>query len=423
MTETLTDFAPAPAVSEQLRAARSAAIQRASDAGFPSGTEEEWRRSRVAQLELGRFAPAEAAGPENQAAKAADEPIIRAIGDCSRLAVTYEGHLVYTSGPGASGLEVTDLAQSDSSGPALDSPGADVFAELNTALAPSPLLVSVTAGKVVEQPVVISHWVGVDGISAWPRTIVEAGPGSQVTVVELFLSADVESVVVPRTEIRADRDAIVRHVSLFDLGPRVWQFAAQRSSAGPGGSVTAATVALGGGYSRFRIDADLVDDGGEVRLLAAYFGDGEQVQDFLTIQDHTGKRTTSDLVFKGAVTGRARSVYNGLIRVNPGAAASSAFLTNRNLVLSDDAQAYSVPNLEIVNENDLRSCGHAATSGPLDEDQVFYLESRGIPTEVARRLIVLGYFDDVVAKVPVAGLRDVVRQKVGDRLSSTAGIA
>ncbi len=112
-----------------------------------------------------------------------------------------------------------------------------------------------------------------------------------------------------------------------------------------------------------------------------------------------------------------------MIRVNPGASGTSAFLTNRNLVLSSEARAFSVPNLEIVSENDLRSCGHAATSGPLDPDQVFYLESRGVPTEVARRLIVLGFFDDVVSKVPVPGLREVVRERVGRRLLSTEGIA
>ena len=337
------------------------------------------------------------------------------------LAVTYDGYLVHREGV-AAGLTITDLSQADAS-EQLERGGPDVFAELNTAHAPSPLLVEAAPGAMVDKPVVIMHWTGQDGTSTFPRTIVRAGKASQLTVVEVWLSDDVEALVIPRTELHADRDAVLRHVVLSDLGPRVWQISSTTARSGAGGSIISGTVALGGEYSRFRIDADLLEQGGDAQLIAAYFGDGHQVHDFRTLQAHTGKRTTSDLVFKGAVTGSSRSVYSGLIRVNPGASATSAFLTNRNLVLSDDATAYSVPNLEIVNENDLRSCGHAATSGPIDEDQVFYLESRGVPTEVARRLIILGFFDDVLARFPVEGLRSIARDRVAAKLLTTAGVA
>lgn len=396
-------------------------MARFAEQGLPSPDEDDWRHSRVAELDLARFGAARHPSPESEAERAGTQPVVAAVGQFALMAVVYDGFLVHTEGV-AAGLTITDLSQADDSD-ALQAPGPDAFAELNTALAPSPLLVAAAPGAMVEQPVLIVHWTGQDGVSTFPRTIVRAGQASQLTVVEVWISDDVEALVVPRTELAAAPDSILRHVVLSDLGPRVWQISSTTANSGQGGSIISGTVALGGEYSRFRIDADLLEEGGEAQLIAAYFGDGNQVHDFRTLQAHTGKRTSSDLVFKGAVTGSARSVYSGLIRVNPGASATSAFLTNRNLVLSDDATAYSVPNLEIVNENDLRSCGHAATSGPIDQDQVFYLESRGVPTEVARRLIILGFFDDVLDRFPVEGLRGIARDRVASKLLMTAGVA
>ena len=420
-TTPTTDLAPAPTDRAWLRDRRAEAMARFTERGIPSPEEEDWRHSRVAELDLARFRPADHPSPESDAERAGTRPVVAAVGEFALMAVVYDGYLVHTEGV-AAGLTISDLSSLDDSD-ALERPGPDAFAELNTALAPSPLLVEASPGAMVENPVLIVHWAGQDGVATFPRTIVRAGEASQLTVVEVWISADVEALVVPRTELEAQPDAVLRHVVLSDLGPRVWQISSTTARSGRGGSIVSGTVALGGEYSRFRIDADLMEEGGEAQLIAAYFGDGHQVHDFRTLQAHTGRRTTSDLVFKGAVTGSSRSVYSGLIRVNPGATATSAFLTNRNLVLSDDATAYSVPNLEIVNENDLRSCGHAATSGPIDEDQVFYLESRGVPTEVARRLIILGFFDDVLSRFPVEGLRAIARDRVAAKLLMTAGVA
>lgn len=423
MTDTLPTLAPRTDGPDWLRQARAGAAARAVSQGWPSSDDEDWRHSRIADLDLQAMVPADEAGPKDDALDQVLSQLLASIGDYSALVVTRDGFVTGIEG-GVAGLDVADLTLPGDSTTGLPAgPADDLFGELNTAQAPSPVMVRSAAGAVIERPVVVAHLTGGDGRSTWPRLVVEAGQGSQMTVVELWLSADVASLAVPRTDLVAGRDALLRHVVLSDLGPRMRQVATLNSHAGHGASITSATVALGGTYSRFRIDAGLGEDNGEVRLLAAYFAEDDQVHDFRTVQDHRAKRTTSDLVFKGAVSGRARSVYSGVIRVNPGASGTSAFLTNRNLVLSAEARAYSVPNLEIVSENDLRSCGHAATSGPLDPDQIFYLESRGVPTEVARRLIVLGFFDDVVSKVPVPGLREVVRERVGRRLRSAEGIA
>ena len=176
------------------------------------------------------------------------------------------------------------------------------------------------------------------------------------------------------------------------------------------------TVALGGDYARVRTDSVLQGPGGDSELLAAYFGSGDQMHDLRTVQQHAAPKTRSDLLFKGAVAERARSVYSGLIRVEKGAKGTNAFQTNRNLVLSEGAQAYSVPNLEIE-DNDVR-CSHASAVGPIDEPELFYLESRGVPPHVAERLIALGFMDDVLGRFPVGGMLTWLRQAFARKLSS-----
>ena len=175
----------------------------------------------------------------------------------------------------------------------------------------------------------------------------------------------------------------------------------------------------GGDYARLRSESLLTGQGAESDLLAVYYGDDSQMLDFRTLQDHVAPHTRSDLLFKGAVEDTARSVYSGLVRIGRDAQKSNAAQTNRNLVLTEGAAAESIPNLEIE-ANDVR-CSHASTVGPIDDDQRSYLESRGIPPEEAERLIVLGFFEDVFARLPVASLaeplRRTVHQKVGTSMA------
>ncbi len=173
-------------------------------------------------------------------------------------------------------------------------------------------------------------------------------------------------------------------------------------------------VALGGDYARVRTENVLAGQGASARQIAVFFGEADQMLDFRTFQNHVGPRTTSDLLFKGAVGGRSRSVYTGLIEIGHEAKGTNAFQTNRNLKLSDDAWAECVPNLEIE-KNDVH-CSHASTVGPIDEDQRFYLESRGVPPIIAERLIVLGFFDEVLDQLPAPGLIPALRRQVMAKL-------
>jgi Fe-S cluster assembly protein SufD len=198
----------------------------------------------------------------------------------------------------------------------------------------------------------------------------------------------------------------------------VWQIAHQVGRAERDSYTLLATVALGGYYARVRTDARLDGAGATGDQIAAYFGAGDQMHDFRTLQDHAAPKTTSDLLFKGAVEDNARSVYTGLIRVRKEAPGTNAFQTNRNLKLSEGAWADSVPNLEIEN-NDVR-CSHASAVGPIDADQRFYLESRGVPPATAERLIVLGFFDEVLERLPAPHVVPELRRAIAAKLDRSA---
>jgi len=191
--------------------------------------------------------------------------------------------------------------------------------------------------------------------------------------------------------------------------------ATQVARVGQQGTLVASLVALGGDYTRVRTDCRLEGRGASGDLLAAYFGEDTQTLDFRTFQDHRAPDTQSDLLFKGAVSGKSRSIYTGLITVRPEARGTNAFQTNRNLKLSDEAWAESVPNLEIEN-NDVH-CSHASTVGPIDEEQRFYLESRGVPPLMAERLVVAGFFADVLSRMPAPKpVMQAVSAAIEDRL-------
>lgn len=406
---------------EWLRQRRAAAFERFTAAELPTEADDVWRFSRINDLDLDRYAPVRDSHVEPDAALPSQlESVLTAIGPTAGVLVLRNGRVARaTLDPDVASRGVTfgplgDLADGEE---LLDLPSSDrdAFFDLNGAFAAEPLVVRVPAGVVVAEPIVVLQWIDRDGVAVLPRVIVEAGEAAEVTVLDWSGSSDVAALVAPVVELRAEQSANLRYLNIQDLGPRVWQLGYSASRVARDATLLSAAVALGGDYARIRTDSKLTGTGGNAHLLAVYFGDGSQVHDFRTLQDHDAPKTTSDLLFKGAVGGTSRSVYSGLIRVRKGAAGTNAFQTNRNLVLSEGAHADSVPNLEIE-ENDVR-CSHASAVGPVDEDQRYYLESRGVPPEVAERLIILGFFDEILERTPVAGLRPLLRLAVVDKLA------
>jgi Fe-S cluster assembly protein SufD len=337
------------------------------------------------------------------------QPILDAIGPRSGLVLTRNGQTVMDSDPGGD--------QPVPIGAIAGEP--DALVTLNAAFLDRPLTVMVEKGKVLTAPIVVVHWVDAANAALFPRTLINVAENAQATVVEVVASADVTSLVVPVTELEVGQAGRLRYVNLQTLGPRMWQVALQASRVGRDGDLVSHSIAFGGDYARMRTDSTLAGQGASSRLLAVYFGEGGQMHDFRTVQAHDAPRTTSDLLFKGAVANTAHSVYSGLIRVRKGAVGTNAFQTNRNLVLDDGAHADSVPTLEIE-ENDVR-CSHASAVGAIDEEQQFYLESRGVPTEVADRLIVLGFLDDALERVPVQSLLGWLRMTLATKLEHAEG--
>jgi Fe-S cluster assembly protein SufD len=255
-------------------------------------------------------------------------------------------------------------------------------------------------------------------VACFPRLVIDAGPDSEVSVLERFVAAagadDDDALVVPVLQVRAQQAARVKYLAVNEVGLATWQLGNQQALGERDSATMLATVTLGGDYVRARTEARLSGEGGSTRQVALYFAGGDQMHDFRTIQDHDAPHTSSDLLFKGAVQDRAASVYTGLIKIRKHAGGSTAFQTNRNLTLSEGAWAESVPNLDIET-NDVK-CSHASTVGPIDEEQRFYLESRGVRPEIAERLVVLGFFDEVIAQLPAGAIADDLRERVSAKL-------
>ena len=378
-----------------LQARRAAAAARFAEASLPDASEEVWRYSRIGDLDLDRFSPSPDA-----------------------LDVALEVPSSWTEA-GATVVAAGDLDEAPTALGAVAGEGPDVFAALTDAFAARPLVVTVPRGVHLDEPLVLGNRLaGADG-AAFPRLVVDVAEGASATILERTTSGDDAALSVPLTELRVARGGRLGFVAVQELGPKAWQIGSLVADVAQEANLEVSLVALGGEYARVRTDCTMSGRGANGDLYAAYFGDGDQTLDFRTFQHHDAPDTTSNLLFKGAVGGRSRSVYTGLIRVDKAARGTNAFQTNRNIKLSDDAWAESVPNLEIET-NDVR-CSHASTVGPVDPEQRFYLESRGVPPTVADRLIVAGFFDEVVRQIPLADVADEVSGRIAAKLEGVTG--
>lgn len=283
----------------------------------PDTDAEEWRYSRVLGLDTAPFEPCEVAptadGLPELAARA-----LEALGEhCGHL-VSVDGHLVSAMGCAdaeAAGVTFGAAEDSEQLGAAA-SEAPDAFAAWNGALSASPLLLDVPCSTQLDQPFVVLHHVASDSASTFPRLRVRCGENSSVSLVEMFTSGDVESLVVPFTEVAVGPAARFFHTVVQLHTPRVWQVGTLAASVGQQATWTAGVARLGGSYSRLRVDCLLDGRGAAGDVAAAYLGTGDQMIDLRTFQEHRAADTTSNLFFKGALGDSAHSVYTGLIRID-----------------------------------------------------------------------------------------------------------
>ena len=295
--------------------------------------------------------------------------------------------------------------------------GADEkFAAHNAALWEHGLLVQVPKGVVLEQPLYVRIANSRDGGALFWRLLVVAEPESRFSVVEEYASArpDLAGYSNAVSELFVGQGAKVEYVSLQNLSAETWHFASHRARVDRYAELDWVAGGFGSKKGKTRIQNDLAGSGATSRVTGAYFADGEQHLDYDTFQEHIAPNTTSDFAFKGALRDHATAVWRGMIKVEKDAQKTNAYQENRNLILSERAHADSIPGLEIE-ANDVR-CTHGATISPVNRDELFYAMARGISRGEAERLIVRGFFTDVLNRIELEPVREAVTEALEARI-------
>ncbi|MDA0351175.1 MAG: Fe-S cluster assembly protein SufD [Chloroflexi bacterium] len=292
------------------------------------------------------------------------------------------------------------------------------FLAANAAHWTDGVYVRLPRGARLESPVVatIDATAVAAGSAVYPRVLIDAGVDSEATVVLRFRSSDAPLLVSSVIEIVADSDSRVRVLIDDRWGSETREFTTARSRVGRSADVQVASLAIGGRIIKQTIEALIEGEGANSTIRGVALGDGDQHFDFVTLQDHIGPKSTSDVEIKAALAGASKSIYYGVTRVEVSAKGSHAEQVNRNLLLSRHSKADSDPVLEILTSDVIR-CGHGATVGPVDEEALFYLQSRGLPRRAAFQLLVAGFFQSVIQDIPVAGLAEELESIVVTKLA------
>ena len=416
-----------------LKELRRSAFQWVSQQGFPSAKDEAWKYTRVAPILEVPFEPAEPGTSRRLSAAAIDQ-----------LAGDFGGpRLVFVNGYFAAelsslkklpnGVQVKSLAsvlaeEGEALEPILSRPFREqphAFTALNAALAEDGAFIRIPANTTIEEPI---HLVFISDTGATPhvshpRSLVMAGAGSRATIIEahagilgdVYLSNAV-------TEVVLDEGATVEHYKLQNETETAFHVALLSVRQGRGSRFSTHSVALGSSIARHEVKVALEAPGAEVVLNGLYMPRGEQHLDNPTTIEHAAPQCTSRELYKGVVDGHGRGVFDGRIVVRPGAMKTDASQTNKNLLLSESAQADTRPRLEIF-ADDVK-CAHGAAVGQLDQDAVFYLRSRGIPEDAARGLLTYAFANEMLGLIRVEPLRLHVERLVAWRLGTGgAGMA
>jgi Fe-S cluster assembly protein SufD len=403
---------------------RTRALEQYEALPIPSQDTEEWRYTDLSGFDLESFAPF-AEGRFTGNLEDVPEHILSAAGDPAKRgalliqhnSVTTVAHAEPAVNDAGVHFESVDSALKDH--PELVEPYLHTlvptertkFTAMHGAFRTGGTFVFVPRGVTVEAPIESLVYLDADGAAVFPHTILVVEEDAEVTFIDRYVSPDLGRALSSSiVEIYAGRGARVSYLSLQDWGAGVTHLGIQRATVGQEASVRTLAVAFGADLARAEAETVLAEPGAYSEMLGLYFATGDQHYDHRSLQDHVAPHGTSHLLYKGALKGSSRAIYSGWVTVRPGAQKTDAFQTNRNIVLSEHAKADSIPNLEI--EADDVRCGHAASTGPVDEDTLFYLQTRGLPREEAEHLIVTGFFQEVIDRVALpevaAGLADAV---------------
>ena len=413
-------------VSATLRAYRQNALEVFKNTALPTPQLEAWRRTDIRSLraEAMRF-PVQGAFLDLEAAP--DWLLQPLVGD------QHGGQIVLRPGGvetylapeiAAKGVVFTDLLTAEKQYPqVLDRMIGKVvnvadgkFAALAGAFAQNGVVLYVPRNVVIEQPLHSLLWGPGQDLAHVSHILVWLDEGAEVTYVHESASSTAagQTMHAGIVELHVGDGANLRFVELQSWGETVWNFTHERAEVGRAGKLDWIFGAIGSHLTKNFSELSLVGEGSTGRMSGFYFTDHDQHLDHDTQQNHLAPHTTSDLLFKGALLDESRSVWQGMIYVAPGAMKTDGYQANRNLVLSRKARADSIPGLEIL-ADDVR-CTHGATVGKIDADQIFYLRARGIPQKTAERLIVEGFFDPIMQRIPFEGVRERFQQAIVSKM-------
>jgi Fe-S cluster assembly protein SufD len=393
---------------------------------LPSISEEAWRRTDIRPLQINRFGlPAKKAVAELRAIPARLlKPLVGA-GHGGQIIMGPDKTTIQLSKAIAKqGVVFTDFATAAKKHPNLlkkvlgqiVKSGEGKFAAMAGALASRGVMLYVPKGVTVEEPLHSLLWGPGASLAYFSHLLVWVEDGASVTYVHESASptAKDQALHAGIVELHVGTGASLRFVELQSWGEHMWNFSHERARVMKDGNLDWIFGALGSHLTKNFSEINLEGEGASARMSGFYFTDGVQHLDHDTQQNHMAPHTTSDLLFKGALEDKSRSVWQGMIYVAPGAQRTDGYQANRNLVLSKQARADSIPGLEIQ-ADDVR-CTHGATVGKIDADEYFYLLSRGIPPADARRLIVEGFFDPIMQRIPFEGVRQRFQQAIVSKM-------
>jgi Fe-S cluster assembly protein SufD len=377
----------------------SEALERYRELPLPDTTAEAWRFTDLRGFDPDRFTSVivsdTAAGPSRTMLDL----------DVAAVAVVSEDGISIESAPDGIRFEpLTDDAARLYSLVGWD----NKFTAHNAAMWQHGLLVHVPKGVQLEKPLYVRIANSVEGGSLFWRLLIVAEEGSRFSLVEEYSSAtpELSGYSNAAVELFVEQDAKLEYVSVQNYSQQTWHFATHHATVARDAELDWVAGGFGSKKGKIRIQNDLVGPGATSRVTGAYFADGDQHLDYDTFQEHAAPNTESDFAFKGALRDSASAVWRGMIRVEKEAQKTNAYQENRNLLLSPTAHADSIPGLEIM-ANDVR-CTHGATLGRVDRDMLFYLMARGLSRAEAERLIVRGFFQDVLDRVEILPVREAL---------------
>jgi Fe-S cluster assembly protein SufD len=417
--------------SSALTALRQAAWKLATTLPMPSPKDEAWRRTDLKGLQSESFVLPKVKQHLDLAAVPAD--LLRPL-----TAESHGGQVILQ--PGGAQVEInemllqkgvvfTDLLTAEKEHPDLlekimgkvVKASEGKFAALATAISQNGVFLYVPRNVQIEQPLHSLLWGPGSNLAFFSHILVYLESGASVTYVHEAASPTEtqQAMHVGVIEIFVGPEASLKFVELQSWGEHVWNFSHERAQVDRGGQIDWIFGAIGSHLTKNFSDLELTGEGSAGRMSGFYFTDHDQHLDHDTQQNHLAPHTTSDLLFKGALLDQSRSVWQGMIYVAPGAQKTDGYQANRNLVLSRNARADSIPGLEIL-ADDVR-CTHGATVGQIDEDQVFYLMARGIPRVTAERLVVEGFFDPIMQRIPFEGVRERFQSAIHQKMMNYTG--